>query len=152
MKRFQITLAFTLLGLVFLSFNQSPEQQRAPVMTFESQVFDFGTIKQSQPRNSDGKCEFVFTNTGNEPLIITGVRADCGCTAPHYTKEPVMPGETGKISVQYDNSRVGSFSKGITVTSNANPPSIRLTIRGSVVKAVDNTPVNPATLSAPTAR
>jgi hypothetical protein len=154
MKKLITLTLLAIFGITTMSFSiqNQPQSGKGPVISFETLVYDFGNINWSQPRNNDGKCEFKFTNTGDEPLIITGVRADCGCTTPNYTQEPILPGETGKIAVQYDNSRVGYFSKGITVTSNSNPASIRLTIKGNVVKEASATPVNPANPTAPTAK
>ncbi len=152
MKKVITSILIAAFGFSFFSFAQQPQNTKGPAITFETLVFDMGTINWSQPRNQEGKCEFKFTNTGDEPLIITGVRADCGCTTPNYTQEPILPGESGKITVQYDNSRVGYFSKGITVTTNANPASLRLTIKGNVVKEQPGTPVNPANPSAPTTK
>ncbi|MFO7723615.1 MAG: DUF1573 domain-containing protein [Bacteroidales bacterium] len=154
MKKLITLSLLAIFGITAMSFSPQNQQQanKGPAITFEALVYDFGTINWSQPRNNDGKCEFKFTNTGDEPLIITGVRADCGCTTPQYTQEPILPGETGKIAVQYDNSRVGYFSKGVTVTTNANPPSLRLTLKGNVVKEAPATPVNPANPTAPTAK
>lgn len=152
MKRVTIITTFLIAGLISISLTSQAQSSRGPLISFETLVFDMGNISHSQPRNNEGKCEFRFTNTGDEPLIITGVRADCGCTTPNYTQEPVLPGESGKIAVQYDNSRAGYFSKGITVTTNSNPASVRLTIKGNVVREQSGAPVNPGSTAAPTAR
>ena len=61
-------------------------------------------------------CEFVFTNIGKEPLIISKAKGSCGCTVPEWPKEPIMSGETGVIKVNYDEKRIGSFNKSITIT------------------------------------
>ena len=39
-------------------------------MVFVSETIDYGTIAH----NSNGKREFVFTNNGTKPLIITNIR------------------------------------------------------------------------------
>ena len=70
-------------------------------MVFESETIDYGTVAA----NSDGKREFVFTNNGNKPLIITNAQGSCGCTVPTYSKEPIAPGAKGVIGVKYDTSR-----------------------------------------------
>ena len=51
---------------------------------------DFGEVLEG----SEATYEFSFKNTGNTPLIISNVKASCGCTTPFWTKDPVL---TGKI-------------------------------------------------------
>lgn len=102
-------------------------------MVFVSETIDYGTVAA----NSDGKREFVFTNNGNKPLIITNATGSCGCTVPTYSKEPIAPGAKGVIGVKYDTSRAGQpFTKTVTITSNATgTPSKTLTIKGNVLAA-----------------
>ncbi|WP_300978959.1 DUF1573 domain-containing protein [Flavobacterium sp.] len=99
-------------------------------MVFDSETIDYGTIA----RNSDGKREFVFTNNGNAPLIITNAQGSCGCTVPSSPKEPIMPGAKGVIGVKYATDRVGAFTKTVTINSNAaGQPTKILTIKGNVL-------------------
>lgn len=101
-------------------------------MVFVTETLDYGTVAY----NSDGKREFVFTNNGNKPLIITNAQGSCGCTVPSYPKEPIAPGAKGIIGVNYDTSRAGqAFTKTITLTTNAVVPSKTLTIKGNVLAA-----------------
>jgi len=51
--------------------NQQAKNLNAPVITFDKMVHNYGTLAY----NSDGNCEFTFTNTGKEPLILTRVKA-----------------------------------------------------------------------------
>jgi len=104
-------------------------------MVFESETIDYGTI----PHNADGKREFVFTNNGNKPLIITNAQGSCGCTVPTYPKEPIAPGAKAVIGVKYATDRVGAFTKTVTLTSNATGQESKvLTIKGTVL--ADETP------------
>ena len=99
-------------------------------MVFASETIDYGTVAH----NSDGKREFVFTNNGNKPLIITNTQGSCGCTVPTSPKEPIAPGAKGIIGVKYATDRVGPFTKTVTVTSNAaGQPTKILTIKGTVL-------------------
>ena len=108
-------------------------------MVFENETIDYGTVAH----NADGKREFVFTNNGTKPLIITNATGSCGCTVPTSPKEPIAPGAKGVIGVKYATDRVGAFTKTVTVTSNAEGmPSKVLTIKGTVLG--DETPA-PAT-------
>ena len=101
-------------------------------MVFVTETIDYGTVAY----NSDGRREFVFTNNGNKPLIITNVQSTCGCTVPTYPKEPIAPGAKGVIGVKYDTSRAGqAFNKTITLTTNAAQPTKTLTIKGNVLAA-----------------
>ena len=100
----------------------------APEMTFETDVHDYGTMKQG----ADGNYDFKFTNTGNEPLIISAARGSCGCTVPTFPKEPIMKGQTAVIKVTYDTKRVGPFTKTVTIESNGKTNPKMLTIKGNV--------------------
>jgi hypothetical protein len=90
---------------------------------------DFGTVEESGPIGY----EFTFTNTGNAPIVISDVRASCGCTTPSWPKEPIAPGGTGVIKAEYNTTgRIGTFNKSITITSNATEASKVLYIKGIV--------------------
>jgi Protein of unknown function (DUF1573) len=99
-------------------------------MVFANEVIDYGTIIQ----NAEGKREFVFTNNGTTPLVITNAQGSCGCTVPSSPKEPIAPGAKGVIGVKYDTNRVGPFTKTVTISSNAaGQPTKVLTIKGNVI-------------------
>ena len=95
---------------------------------FVSKVVDYGKIENG----SDGARKFVFKNNGKEPLIIKNAKGSCGCTVPSWPKDPIAPGKTGEIGVEYDTKRVGVFTKTITLTTNADKAPVILTIKGEV--------------------
>jgi hypothetical protein len=104
-------------------------KQSLAEISFDKDVHDYGNIKQ----NANGTCEFKFKNTGKEPLIISMARGSCGCTVPDWPKEPIKPGESAVIKVNYDTKRVGPINKTVTISSNAkNEPNKILTIKGNV--------------------
>ncbi len=107
---------------------------------FDKEVHDYGTIKNG----ADGTCTFDFTNTGNQPLIISNAKGSCGCTVPSWPKEPVTPGQTATITVKYDTKRTGAINKSVTITSNAvNEPKKLIRIKGKVLpKPTGSAPVN----------
>ena len=104
-----------------------------PKMEFETSVMDYGLIEH----NADGKREFVLTNTGNAPLIISNAKGSCGCTVPTWPKAPIAPGESASIGVKYATNRIGKFTKTITLTTNAAEKTKILTIKGEVKKPVE---------------
>lgn len=102
-----------------------------PVLTFEKTDHDFGKINEADGRVS---VVFNFKNEGMAPLVLSNVRASCGCTTPTWTKEPVEPGQSGSITVTYNpNGRPGKFQKTVTITSNATVATQRVYIRGEVI-------------------
>jgi hypothetical protein len=118
---------------VFAQETVKTENPNAPEITFEKGlIHDFGTIEYK------GKAEydFVFTNTGKEPLIITSCSASCGCTTPTCPKDQqIKPGEKGTVKVRYNNTHIsGSFTKTVTIISNAKPSSVTITIKGVVAQ------------------
>lgn len=124
----------TQTGLAFSTTGNSVAQNGALAeITFDTVRIDLGTFPESEPER---KCSFTFTNTGTAPLIINQAFASCGCTVPTYTKDPVKPGEKGKIDVTYSGKGKfpGHFTKTITVRSNAKTEIVRLTIEGTMTK------------------
>ncbi|MDZ4843912.1 MAG: DUF1573 domain-containing protein [Chitinophagales bacterium] len=127
---------FSFLTLSFLVFNLYAQDGTTPVgdlpvLTFETETIDYGTIEQ----DADGAREFVFKNTGTTPLIINNCAGTCGCTVPNCPKEAILPGETGKIAVKYATNRLGQFNKGVKIYSNATPADQPITvyIKGNVL-------------------
>ena len=75
----------------------------------------------------------VFTNTGTEPLVISNAKGSCGCTVPKWPQEPIAPGETGEISVEYKPAgQSGVQTKFVTITANTTPATTQLTITGDI--------------------
>ena len=123
MKRFIFLLVALMPVLVFA--------QKAKI-DFTTTSHNFGTINENAGKAT---FDFSFKNTGNVPLILTNVRAGCGCTTPVWSREPVAPGQTGSIKVAFDpRNRPGAFVKSITVNSNASNSVVSLTIRGNVTR------------------
>jgi len=119
-----ITILF--IGLISFSVNT---QEKAAKIDFKSDTIDYGTIE----KGADGLRVFEFTNTGDAPLIVSKVTSSCGCTVPKWSKDPILPGQTGEIQVKYDTNRVSPIRKTITVISNAKTPTVALKIKGDVI-------------------
>ena len=115
--------------LLLVAFTLQSQDKRTTI-SFEYYTHDFGVIKEDA---GVVNYDFMFTNAGNAPLLIKNVSASCGCTVPHWTKEPIAPGNSGKISVAFDpNNKPGSFSKTLTVFSNSHQDGTILTLMGKV--------------------
>nr|WP_314753993.1 DUF1573 domain-containing protein [uncultured Prevotella sp.] len=113
-----------------VSISMAFAQQQADIK-FDKLVHNFGTFSES---NSVQKCTFVFTNTGNAPLVINQAIASCGCTIPSYTKAPIKPGEKGKIEITYNGKGKfpGHFKKSITIRTNGATEMTRIYVEGTM--------------------
>ena len=141
---------FLLAGLFLtagLGMQNEVQAQEGPIITFEEEVYDFGKINQ----HDDAVHVFNYTNTGDEPLIISSAKGSCSCTVPKWSREPLAPGESGSITVKYDSKRVGPINKSVTLTSNSAVPTKVLRIKGQVAEvakpglpAREASPVAPA--------
>jgi uncharacterized protein (DUF58 family) len=130
MKKFFFLLLFLGVGSLMAQQPATAPTTNGPEITFNKLVHDYGTIFVG----SDGTYEFEFTNTGNEPLILSQPRSSCGCTVPDWPRKPILPGEKEKIKVTYNTAIRGNFTKTVTILSNAKTNNaVVLTIRGNVV-------------------
>ena len=125
-----------LFSFVMYAQDQIVVNPNAPEITFENDIIDMGTYMQYDDESS--RVDFLFVNTGKEPLIIEKCKGSCGCTVPEWPKEPIPPGGTGLIKVNYDEKRVGPYTKSITITSNAKTSPKIIKIKGKVQKVEDN--------------
>jgi Protein of unknown function (DUF1573) len=111
-----------------VSFSQAKIEFKA-----KDNTIDYGTVYKGV---DNGVRVFEFTNTGNQPLIITNVQSTCGCTVPTKPTQPIMPGKSDKIEVKY-NMNPGPIRKTITVESNASNVEggrVSLKIKGEVIE------------------
>lgn len=108
-----------------------PTDMKKTSVKWSNMIHDFGKVKQ----NSTNNFSFQFTNTGKEPLLITNAVGSCGCTVPNYPKEPIMPGKSATIDVEYKpGMQENQQEKTVTVTANTEPYDTQLKIRAFVEK------------------
>jgi hypothetical protein len=110
---------------------QEPAAPKLPATTiqFDKMEHDFGKIKQE----TENKYLFKFKNTGSEPLVIENAVGSCGCTVPKYPREPIAPGQTGEIEVEYKpGKQQGAQVKTVTLTANTEPAETKLQIKAQV--------------------
>jgi hypothetical protein len=99
---------------------------------FEKDTFNFGEVLEGEKVSHS----FVFTNTGDNDLLISNARGSCGCTVPEWPKEPIAPGKSGKIDVVFNSEgKPGNAIKSVTVNTNTEPATHQLFITGFVKKA-----------------
>jgi hypothetical protein len=130
---FLIAIAATVSGqqpLVSNTFAKNKIPSKAASFNWSKTTVDLGELKLNKPVTH----EFTFINTGSAPLVISSVKASCGCTITSYTKSPVAEGSTGFVTATYNAASLGVFTKTITVTSNTDEGVTLLVIKGEVVQ------------------
>lgn len=90
---------------------------------------DFGKIAEGDIV----KHVYKFKNMGDADLIIEKVKPSCGCTAPNWTQNPIPPGESGEIEIEFNSTGKGPMvSKTVTVIANTDPEVTELSFRAEV--------------------
>lgn len=130
--------------LIDNSNTAATETPAGPVteITFDSYDHDFGQVKEGEQVEHT----FMFTNTGENDLIISDAKGSCGCTVPYYPREPIAPGATGEIRIKYDSKgKSGMQRKNVTITANTDPGKTVLNIQTEVLggEAAQNIQVQP---------
>lgn len=132
----KLFIAFFFAGLIVISpvFAQKEETITVgPVLSWDKTTHDFGDITQGDKVEHT----YRFTNSGNEPLIISNVTTQCGCTTPKgWPRDPVLPGEKGEIIAAFNSAgKFGKQHKVVTIISNAvNPEGAQLILMVNVVE------------------
>lgn len=105
-------------------------QDAGSIVTVDKTVHDFGDIYRGDGPVS---CTFTFKNISDKPILLLTAVSSCGCTDAEWTREPIQPGKTGKVSATYKNEDGPyPFDKTLTVyVSDIQKPFV-LHIRGSV--------------------
>lgn len=97
---------------------------------FDRMEHNFGKINEG----SKVKTKFRFTNSGNNPLIISNATGSCGCTVPQWPRGAIEPGKTGEIEVEFDSKgKSGEQTKSVSVTANTNPAVTELHIKATII-------------------
>ncbi len=85
---------------------------------------DLGKVKKGDIVTA----EYVFVNEGDQPLIITNYEVECSCTTAEFPKQPIAPGQSGKVTVKFDTkSAYDRQDRKVIIISNAkNSASVRI--------------------------
>ncbi|MGE0561143.1 MAG: DUF1573 domain-containing protein [Flavobacteriales bacterium] len=106
------------------------DKDNLPFFEFVEEVVDFGTITQGEVVSTN----FKFKNVGKSDLIISSAQGSCGCTVPEWPKEPIKPGESGKIAVTFNSTgKQGKQNKTITLVANTIPNTKVIALKGEVL-------------------
>ena len=106
-------------------------QVKGPAFQLEDKEKNLGFVMEVEIV----EIEYVFENTGYQPIIIQEIKVTCGCTAGEYPKEPVLPGKKGVIKISFDTKgKLDRQDRTVGVISNVPGPPEELRFKGVVLK------------------
>ena len=106
----------------------SAQEKIGSVLEVDKMVHNFGNIMLDSGPVS---CSFTITNISDKPVVIYNVVSTCGCTDVDWTREPIRPGKTGKVSVTYSNDEGPyPFDKTLTMYVSDVKKPVLLKVRG----------------------
>ena len=126
----KLFFAFSALVLSTGAFAQTKSDDIAKI---QIETIDLGKIPQGVPAVST----FIVTNIGKTDLIIESANPTCGCTVGDYTKSPIKPGQTGKITATFNAAAVGPIDKHMNVKFAGADDSKNIGFKGEVLTAQD---------------
>ncbi|SHH38117.1 DUF1573 domain-containing protein [Flavobacterium defluvii] len=137
MKIIKISMLFLALSLMSFSaiapvkslVSETKVSTAESTIVWKAETIDVGQIPQGTPK----AIVYEFKNTGKTAVVITQVQGSCGCTATDYTKEPIQPGKSAKVTATYNAANKGAFTKTVTVTTSAETTPKILTLKGTVI-------------------
>ena len=130
-------LAIFILSLLF-THAASADDKKGPQLKLKQEIVDIGVLYTDELEPY--KMEIEFTNEGKEPLIISFVRGCCGTRIKEWTKEPIMPGENGKVEIEFRLApRPHRISRTVTIMSNDSDGMKVFRIRGEVAEPGEST-------------
>ena len=126
----KLFFAFSALVLSAGAFAQTKSDDVAKIQV---ETIDLGKIPQGVPAVST----FIVTNIGKTDLIIESANPTCGCTVGDYTKSPIKPGQTGKITATFNVAAVGPIDKHMNVKFAGADDTKSIGFKGEVLTAED---------------
>ena len=150
MKMKYLVLVFSALAFGTTSVGGQPTSAPAAAaatnavgakIKFATPLHDFGRAKAGDLV----KYTYIFTNAGDQLLILTNVQPQCGCTTAGEWTRQVEPGKTGYIPIQFNSANYnGPVFKQVTVTcNNQGQPTMVLQLKGTVYKPFEINPPYP---------
>lgn len=126
MRKISLIASALLFSLAVMAQPKAEE-----IAKFNEETHDFGKLKQNVPVTYN----FVIKNISDKPIVVETASASCGCTVPEKPTDPIMPGQTANLKVQYNAAAVSPFTKDIYVKFVGVDQPKNLKITGEVLTA-----------------
>jgi hypothetical protein len=107
MKRILLAATALVLTVAVKAQTSTPDD----VIKLNTEKYDFGKIKHNVPVDY----YFEITNKSDKPVVVENTWGSCGCTTPEKPKDPIAPGQTIKLKVNYNAAALGHFEKQVSI-------------------------------------
>lgn len=136
------SLVISVFSLAFFAVAVSCQAQTihddTQVLSTGSPIHDFGSVPQGKPVTYP----YVLVNHSKDTVRMQQVEASCGCTTPHWSKAPILPGDSTILPITYNAAGAGAFQKSVTIFYTNNLRQV-IYIKGDVWKTPDTSvPLN----------
>ena len=112
----------------------SPPDDHSPKVAVDHEEYDFGVMNLGAELSHD----FIFTNTGRSPLVLTPGPTSCQCTVSEIRQGEAPPGGSTKVTLHWKAREVvGEYRQTATIhTNDPARPEVQLAVSGRVAAAV----------------
>jgi hypothetical protein len=94
-------------------------------------MIELGKITEGEKRTA----VYSIKNTGTNPLLISNIVTSCGCTAPTYPKQPMLPGDSAAIELVFNSAgKEGEIRKSAMVKCNSVDAPFPIAFKAFVAK------------------
>lgn len=131
-------IIYSIFGILFFSpvfWYTSQDWQQESI--FSGSTTDIKVDQDYKPLgkiayNTTSTAVFKITNTGENPLVIQKVSSFCKHLIPHWSNQPIQPGQSTEIEVAFTPSMPGNFIKTIEISCNTSQQTYFCRIFGTV--------------------
>jgi Protein of unknown function (DUF1573) len=95
--------------------DEDVKKMRKTTMEVANAHYSFGKLKDGDKVRHT----WVVKNTGTSPLMISNINTSCGCTAPYFSKQLIMPGREDEITLTFNSAgKSGHVTKNAHIMAN----------------------------------
>ena len=128
----RVIVPLALLMALIMPLSAYAQTPQGAEIEFQSKVIDLGELSQSDDKQI---VRLAYTNAGDVPLVVTEVRTSCSCTTVKHSREKVMPGERGTMTITMEPAKApeGSFYRVLSVYSTARSGVAHITLKAEII-------------------
>jgi hypothetical protein len=111
-----------------------PEKlKRSPRIALSAKEYSFGKLEKGKMASTS----FIVKNEGKSDLRISSLSSPCQCTTYTLSRNPLSPGDTATLQIQFTPLSVRTYNEGVHVFSNdLSNPKPTLMLKAEVLESL----------------